>query len=49
VPAHGRLPRAVLIRTVASWIEDRYNRRRRHSSLGYRTPAEYEAHSQASA
>ncbi|MHA6800266.1 integrase core domain-containing protein [Bounagaea algeriensis] len=24
------------------WIESRYNRRRRHSTLGYLTPREYE-------
>ena len=26
-----------------SWIEEYYNRKRRHSTLGYLTPAEYEA------
>ncbi len=29
-------------RAVAEFIEIWYNRQRRHSSLGYRTPAEYE-------
>ena len=30
------------IRGVSAWIEDRYNRRRRHSSIGHITPAEFE-------
>lgn len=31
---------------VAGWIEAVYNRKRRHSSLGYRRAAEYEQHQQ---
>jgi transposase InsO family protein len=27
---------------VGAWIEDRYNRRRRHSSLGMLSPVRYE-------
>ncbi len=27
-----------------TWIEGWYNPRRRHSALGYRSPADYEAH-----
>ena len=27
---------------VAAWIEDRYNRRRRHSSIGQITPVDFE-------
>lgn len=30
--------------TIAEWIEIFYNRRRRHSSIGYKSPAEYERH-----
>ncbi|WP_104198921.1 integrase core domain-containing protein [Cryobacterium sp. Y29] len=30
------------IRDVAAWIEDRYNRRRRHSSIGHVTPVDFE-------
>ena len=29
-------------REVAAWIEDRYNRRRRHASLGQITPVAFE-------
>jgi len=32
------------ISSIVSYIELRYNRRRRHSALGYRTPAETEKH-----
>ena len=34
--------RARAIREVAAWIEDRYNRRRRHSSIGEVTPVNFE-------
>lgn len=34
--------RARAIRDVAHWIEDRYNRRRRHSSIGHVTPVDFE-------
>ncbi|MEB0003782.1 integrase core domain-containing protein [Cryobacterium sp. 10I1] len=34
--------RARAIQGVADWIEDRYNRRRRHSSIGQVTPVEFE-------
>ena len=34
--------RARAIRGVAEWIEDRYNRRRRHSSIGHVTPVDFE-------
>ncbi|TFC85403.1 hypothetical protein E3O67_11785 [Cryobacterium sp. TMT3-29-2] len=34
--------RARAIRGVADWIEDRYNRRRRHSSIGHVTPVDFE-------
>ena len=34
--------RARAIREVAAWIEDRYNRRRRHSSIGHVTPLDFE-------
>ena len=30
------------IREVSAWIEDRYNRRRRHSSIGDLTPVDFE-------
>jgi transposase InsO family protein len=29
-------------REVGAWIEDRYNRRRRHSSIGHISPADVE-------
>jgi transposase InsO family protein len=35
--------REVASRALVSFIEGWYNRRRRHSTLGYRTPVEYEA------
>jgi putative transposase len=35
--------RAGLRRSVFEFIEGWYNLRRRHSSLGYRSPADYEA------
>jgi len=35
--------RAEASREVFEFIEIWYNRQRRHSTLGYRTPAEYEA------
>ena len=34
--------RARAIQGVADWIEDRYNRRRRHSSIGQVTPVDFE-------
>ncbi|TFD70128.1 IS3 family transposase [Cryobacterium sp. Hb1] len=34
--------RARAIGDVAMWIEDRYNRRRRHSSIGHVTPVDFE-------
>ena len=34
--------RARAIREVSAWIEDRYNRRRRHSSIGQVTPVDFE-------
>ena len=36
-PTRGRA-----IRDVAAWIEDRYSRRRRHSSIGHVTPVDFE-------
>lgn len=32
------------IRDVSAWIEDCYNRRRRHSSIGHVTPVDFEMH-----
>lgn len=41
----GRWPTRAAARTaIADWIERVYNRRRRHSSLGYLRPVEYEQH-----
>ncbi len=34
--------RARAAREVGSWIEDRYNRRRRHSSIGQISPVDFE-------
>jgi|GEM_PF-2643135 len=34
--------RARAIQGVAAWIEDHYNRRRRHSSIGHVTPVDIE-------
>jgi putative transposase len=34
--------RARAIREVSAWIEDRYNRRRRHSSIGHVSPVDFE-------
>jgi putative transposase len=34
--------RAGASRAVGAWIEDRYNRRRRHSSIGHTTPVAFE-------
>ena len=36
--------RARALRDVSAWIEDRYNRRRRHSSIGQVTPVDFEMH-----
>lgn len=36
--------RARAIRDGSAWIEDRYNRCRRHSSIGDITPADFEMH-----
>jgi transposase InsO family protein len=35
--------RACTHRAIFEWIEDWYNTRRRHSTLGYLSPAAYEA------
>jgi putative transposase len=32
----------MLTKETFSWVEEYYNRTRRHSTLGYLTPAEYE-------
>ncbi|WP_323513080.1 IS3 family transposase [Subtercola sp. RTI3] len=34
--------RARATRDVGAWIEDRYNRRRRHSQIGNVTPVDFE-------
>jgi len=34
--------KARAVREVGAWIEDRYNRRRRHSALGQVSPVEFE-------
>ena len=39
--------RAEARRQVARWIEVVYNRRRRHSSIGYTTPVAFETASRA--
>jgi putative transposase len=39
---HLRGPRADIERAVADYIEDFYNRRRLHSTLSYRSPAQFE-------
>ena len=36
--------RARAISEVSAWIEDRYNRRRRHSSIGQVTPVDFGMH-----
>ena len=40
---HHWSTRAELGSAIFEWIEGFYNSRRRHSALGYRSPAEYEA------
>ena len=42
VPADGFATRAEASRAVFAFIEIWYNRQRRHSTLGYRSPAEFE-------
>ncbi len=40
---HGRYAtRAASKRAIFEWVEVFYNRQRLHSSLGYRSPAEFE-------
>jgi putative transposase len=39
--------RVELANAIFEYIEIFYNRQRRHSSIGYRTPIEYELHSEA--
>ena len=39
---HTFATRAQAIRAVSSWIEDVYNRRRRHSALGQISPVAFE-------
>lgn len=39
---HGFATRAEAIRSVSSWIENTYNRRRRHSALGQISPVAFE-------
>src|SRR5690606_18829686 len=39
----GYLPRDEARQDIFEWIEVFYNRQRRHSTLGYRSPAEFEA------
>jgi transposase InsO family protein len=40
----GPMDRRQMRTTVAEWLEVFYNRQRRHSALGYRSPEEYERH-----
>jgi transposase InsO family protein len=35
--------KATALKAIFAWIEGFYNTRRRHSSLGYLSPADYEA------
>ncbi|MTD17477.1 IS3 family transposase [Nakamurella sp. YIM 132087] len=44
---HRFTTRAAATREVTHWIEDVYNRRRRHSALGMTNPVTFEQHSQA--
>lgn len=39
---HRYLTRDEARQDIFDWIEVFYNRRRRHSTLGYRSPAEFE-------
>jgi len=49
MPAWAETPREQMHRTVFEYIEVFYNRQRLHSSLGYRTPVEFERQSTAKA
>lgn len=40
---HRHLTRDEARQDIFEWIEVFYNRQRRHSTLGYRSPAEFEA------
>jgi transposase InsO family protein len=42
MPADGWVTKAVARAAVFEWIAVYYNRQRRHSSIGYRTPVEFE-------
>lgn len=42
MPLDGWASRTEAERAIFSWLEVFYNRRRRHSSLGYRSPVDYE-------
>ncbi|TFD66564.1 IS3 family transposase [Cryobacterium gelidum] len=41
-PTRDRATRDRATREVGAWIEDRYNRRRRHSSIGQISPVDFE-------
>jgi len=46
---HTFTTHAQAIQGVTNWIENVYNRRRRHSALGYQTPVAFEHHTTAAA